>query len=331
MLRLIARRLVSLGPTLWVVLTLGFFLIRLAPGNPFAQPRSLPPEVESALRARYGFDQPLLVQYGRFLLRLCGFRYEAATASYQWLGSPDFGESIKYRDRRVNDILRDALPVSLLLGVTSYLLALGVGCGLALLGARYRGTGIDRACRFVSGIGVVLPNFILGPMLIIAFSMTLYVFPSGRIEWLWESGRIRIPDPRSLVLPVLTLASVYITYFSRLVRAGMRDTADQLYLQTARAKGLRERTVQIRHAFRNSVLPLISFSGPALAYLVTGTVVVETIFSIPGIGRYFVDAANNRDYFLILGITSFSAIGLVIANLASDVMLAWADPRIRYD
>lgn len=331
MLRLIAWRLAALGPTLLLVLTIGFFLIRLAPGNPFAQPRTLSPEVEAALRARYGFDQPLHIQYGRFLLKLIGFRYDAASASYQWLGGPDFGDSIKYRDRRVNDILRDALPVSLILGLTSYLVALGLGSALALLSALYPGTWVDRLSRTASSFGVIVPNFILGPILIIAFSMTLYIFPSGRLEWLWESEAIRIPDPRSIALPVITLASVYITYFARLLRSGMEDAAGQLYLQTARAKGLSEKAVQLRHALRNSALPLISFSGPALAYLVTGTVVVETIFSIPGIGRYFVDAANNRDYFLILGITSFSAIGLVLANLASDVVLAWADPRIRHD
>jgi oligopeptide transport system permease protein len=179
-------------------------------------------------------------------------------------------------------------------------------------------------------LGVSIPNFVLGPILVIVFSLTLYWLPPARMDWALEWGYLRIPTLRTVLLPVITLAAVYIAYIARLTRSGMVETLRQDYIRTARAKGLSEWRVVLVHALRGGILPVVSFSGPAIAFLITGTVVVERIFSIPGLGGYFIDAANNRDHFLILGLTAFGAISLMLANLLVDMAYAWLDPRIRY-
>jgi oligopeptide transport system permease protein len=183
----------------------------------------------------------------------------------------------------------------------------------------------------ISMAGVALPSFVAGPLLIIVFSLSWHLFPPGGVGWSWESGYLRIPTLRTLVLPALTLSLLFITYIARLTRDGVVRSLDLHYIRTARAKGLGEGRILLRHALRPSLLPIVSFSGPALAFLITGTAVVESVFSVPGLGRYFIDAANNRDYFLILGITAFAALSLTLANLVVDVVYALVDPRIRYD
>jgi oligopeptide transport system permease protein len=331
MLRFALRRLLVMGPLVFVVLTITFIMVQIAPGSPFSSQRRLPPEIEANLKAKYGFDQPRLTQYGRYMGRLAGFTYSRETNEWAWHPWPDFGDSTKYKDKTVNQIIKEALPVSAVLGLTAYLVAAFVGVAAGILAAWKQNSWVDHVTTGVAMLGVSIPNFVLGPVLVTIFSLTLYWLPPARMEWAWEWGYLRIPTVRTLILPVITLSSVYIAYIARLTRSGMVESLNQDYIRTARAKGLPEWRVVLTHALRGGILPVVSFSGPALAFLITGTVVVERIFAIPGLGGYFIDAANNRDHFLILGLTAFGAISLMVANLLVDLAYAWLDPRIRYD
>lgn len=330
MIHYAVRRLLMLIPVLLAVLTITFFIVNLAPGSPFSGEKKLTAQVEANLKAKYGFDQPRSVQYFRYLARLAGFTYHLESHGYTWRPVPDFGDSTKYKGRTVNEIIYESLPVSAVLGVAAYLLALGVGLPAGIAAALRPNSWVDRTVSAASMVGVSVPSFVLGPVLVVAFSLTLYWLPPARLEWLWEWGVLRIPTPASLLLPALTLSAIYIAYIARMTQSAMAETLRQNYIRTARAKGLPEHRVVLVHALRGALLPVVSFTGPALAGLVTGTVVVEEIFAIPGLGHYFVDAANNRDYFLILGITAFAAISLMIANLMVDLAYAWIDPRITY-
>jgi len=330
MFRFALRRLLFIGPLVFVVLTITFIMVQVAPGSPFSSQRRLPPEVEANLKAKYGFDQPPLTQYLRYMGRLIGFTYERQAKTWTWQPYPDFGDSTKYKDKSVNQIIKEALPVSAVLGLLAYLLAAVGGLIAGILAAYKQNTWVDHAATGFAVLGVSIPNFVLGPLLVTIFSLTLYWFPPARMDWAAEWGYLRIPTLRSALLPVITLASVYVAYIARLTRGGMVETLRQDYIRTARAKGVPEWRVVLVHALRGGILPVVSFSGPALAFLITGTVVVERIFAIPGLGGYFIDAANNRDHFLILGLTAFGAISLMIANLLVDMAYAWLDPRIRY-
>jgi oligopeptide transport system permease protein len=330
MLRFALRRLLIMAPLVFVVLTITFVMVQMAPGSPFSSQRRLPPEIEANLKAKYDFDQPRFTQYIRYMGRLAGFTYSRETKSWAWHPYPDFGDSTKYKDKTVNQIIKEALPVSAVLGLIAYLLAAAVGLGAGILAAYKQNSWVDYTATGLSTLGVCIPNFVLGPLLVTIFSLTLYWFPPARMEWAAEWGYLRIPTLRSVALPAITLSAVYIAYIARLTRTGMVETLRQDYIRTARAKGLSEWRIVMVHALKGGILPVVSFSGPALAFLITGTVVVERVFSIPGLGGYFVDAANNRDHFLILGLTAFGAISLMVANLLVDIAYAWLDPRIRY-
>ncbi len=331
MLRFALRRLLIMVPLVMLVLTITFFMVSLAPGSPFSKERKLPPEIEANLNAKYGFDQSRWTQYTRFMGRTLGFTYDAQSASYSWHPYPDFGDSTKYRDRRVNDIIIEALPVLIVLGLTAYLIALALGLTTGVLSSLKPNSLLDYTTMSSAMMGVSIPNFVLGPLLVIIFSLTMYWFPPARMEWVVEWGYLRIPTLKTLMLPALTLAALYVAYIARMTRSGMLETLRQDYIRTARAKGLSERRVVLGHALRGGLLPVISFTGPALAFLISGTIVVETIFSVPGLGRYFIDAANNRDHFLLLGITAFVAVSLMIFNLLVNIAYAWIDPRIKYE
>ncbi|HEX5732266.1 MAG TPA: ABC transporter permease [Blastocatellia bacterium] len=331
MIRFVLRRLLIMVPLVLLVLTITFFMVSLAPGSPFSKERKLPPEIEANLNAKYGFDQSRWKQYTSFMGRILGFTYDTESKSYSWRPYPDFGDSTKYRDRRVNDIILEALPVSIVLGLTAYLIALALGLTTGVLSSLKPNSLLDYTTMSSAMMGVSIPNFVLGPLLVIIFSLTLYWFPPARMEWAFEWGYVRIPTLKTLVLPALTLAALYVAYIARMTRSGMLETLRQDYIRTARAKGLSERRVVLGHALRGGLLPVVSFTGPALAFLISGTIVVETIFSVPGLGRYFIDAANNRDHFLLLGITAFVAVSLMIFNLLVDIAYAWIDPRIRYE
>jgi oligopeptide transport system permease protein len=306
MFRFIVRRLLVTLPMVLIVISLTWALIRLAPGNFYASERKLPPAVEKNIRVKYGLDQPWYVQYGRVMRNILTL---------------DFGNSLKYETETVNDILRRTLPVSAALGTCAYLLALLVGTTMGTLAALKQNSKLDYAAMGLSMLGISMPNFVLGPILVLIFSLSFYWLPPAR----WGG----FPS-WNLVLPVLTLSAIYMAYIARLTRAGMLEVLRSDYIRTARAKGLTERQVVMRHALRGGLLPVVSFTGPALAILITGTVVVERIYALPGLGTYFLNANLNRDEPLILGIVAFTSILVLIFNLLVDVAYGFIDPRIRY-
>jgi oligopeptide transport system permease protein len=306
MLRFIIRRIIVIVPMLFIVVSLTWMLVRLAPGNFYSGEKKLAPAIENNLREKYGLNKPWHVQYRRVLWNIARF---------------DFGTSLKYEGQTVNQILFRALPVSAALGLSAYVIALLVGITLGTFAALRQNSWIDYASMAVAMLGISIPNFVLGPLLVLLFSLTLFWFPPA----LWDG----FPS-RSIVLPVLTLSAIYIAYIARLTRSGMLEVLRSDYIRTARAKGLSERQVVTRHALRGGLLPVVSFSGPALAFLVTGTVVVEKIFALPGLGNYFINACLNRDEPLIIGIVAFIAVTVLVFNLLVDISYAFIDPRIRY-
>ena len=306
MLRFIIRRVVIIIPMLLIIVTLTWGLIRLAPGNFYTGEKKLAPAIEQNLRQKYGLNKPWYVQYGRLLGNIARF---------------DFGTSLKYEGQSVNQILWRALPVSAALGLTAYLLALVVGITIGTLAALKQNSWIDYATMSLAMLGISIPNFVLGPLLVLVFALTLFWLPPA----LWNG----FPS-KSVILPAITLSAIYIAYIARLTRSGMLEVMRSDYIRTARAKGLSERQVVFRHALRGGLLPVISFSGPALAFLITGTVVVERVFSLPGLGNYFINACFNRDEPLIIGIVAFIAVAVLVFNLLVDISYGFIDPRIRY-
>lgn len=306
MARFIIRRLLITIPTILVVITLTWGLIRLAPGNFYTGEKKIAKEIEANIRAKYGLDKPWYVQYGRTMSHIVRL---------------DFGESLKYQHQSVNSIIIRSLPISATVGILAYLLALIVGITIGSIAALKQNSRWDYASMAVAMLGISIPNFVLGPLLVLVFSLTLYWLPPARWGGFFS---------RSLILPVLTLSGIYMAYIARLTRAGMLEVLRSDYIRTARAKGLRERDVVIRHALRGGLMPVVSFTGPALAFLLTGTVVVEKIFALPGLGNYLIQASLNRDEPLILGIVSFISITLLLMNLLVDIAYAYIDPRIRY-
>ncbi len=306
MLRFIIRRLLVTIPMIVVVITLTWGLIRLAPGNFYSGEKKIPKAVEKNIREKYGLNKPWYVQYGRTMGHIVRL---------------DFGDSLKYQGQSVNTIIARSLPVSAIVGILAYVLALIVGITVGSIAALKQNSKWDYASMALAMLGISIPNFVLGPLLVLLFSLALYWLPPSR----WSG----FPS-RSVVLPVLTLSAIYMAYIARLTRAGMLEVLRSDYIRTARAKGLRERDVVIRHALRGGIMPVVSFTGPALAFLLTGTVVVERIFALPGLGNYFIQASLNRDEPLILGIVAFIAMTLLIMNLLVDIAYAFLDPRIRY-
>ena len=304
MARFVVRRLLGLIPVLLVILGLAFTLMRFAPGGPFDEERSVPPEVKAALEAKYGLDRPLHEQF----LTVLG-RYVRG----------DLGPSFRYPGRTVNEFIASGFPVSLQLGLLALSWALLIGLTAGILGAVFQNRWPDHAAMAFAMIGISVPNFVLAPVLILLFSLGLGLFPAAR----WD-------NLSNMVLPAITLGSAYAAYVARLTRGGMLEVIRQDFIRTARAKGLPERLVLLRHALRGAVLPVVTFLGPALAGLITGSLVVEKIFNVPGMGPYFIDAAINRDYTLALGVVLVSAVFLLLANLLVDVAYALLDPRVRY-
>jgi len=302
MITFVLRRLLLFVPTLWAIATLTFFMMRLAPGGPFMAEREIPKAVREQLLHRYGLDRPLAVQYGRFLSNAARL---------------DFGPSYKFPTRQVREIIAEAFPVSLELGAWALLLSVLIGVPIGVIAALKQNTGVDAAVMGLALAGVSIPNFVLGPSLVLGFSLTLFMFPPA----LWQG-------PQSRVLPVLTLSTAYIAYIARLTRAGMLEVLRQDFVRTARAKGLPERAVVMKHALKLGILPVVSYLGPAAARVIMGSIVVEKIFAVPGLGRHLVNAAFNRDYTLVLGIVLFYASFLMALNLLVDLAYTRLDPRV---
>lgn len=304
MIRFILRRLLGLVPVLLIILALAFTLMRLAPGGPFDQDRAVDPAVKAQLLAKYQLDKPLPVQF------------LAVVSSYL---RGDLGPSYRYPGRSVNEFIAAGFPVSVQLGLVALLFSLGVGLVAGVAGAVWQNRWPDHAAMGMALVGISVPNFILGPLLILIFSVTLGLLPAARWDGLSH-----------MLLPGATLGLVYAAYIARLTRGGLLEVIRQDFVRTARAKGLPERLVLLRHTLRGGLLPVVTFLGPAMAGLFTGSLVVEKIFNIPGMGPYFIDAALNRDYTLALGVVLVDAGFLLLANLVVDVAYALLDPRVKY-
>ncbi len=305
MLSFILRRLIIIIPMALLVVTLTWGLIRIAPGNFYSSEKKLPAAVEENIKKKYGLDKPWYQQY--FIM----------------IGNVvrgDFGDSLKYQGQSVNEIIRRHLPYSATIGVLAYLLALVVGLTAGIVAALKQNSAFDYGSMALAMLGLSVPNFVLGPILVLCFALGLYILPPAR----W--GGVS-----SVILPVITLAGIYMAYIARLTRAGMLEVMRSDYIRTARAKGLDEKTVLLKHALRGGIIPVISFTGPALAALLAGTVVVEKVYAIPGLGNIFIQAVLNRDEPLILGIVAFLSILIMIFNLLVDISYGFLDPRIRYE
>lgn len=307
MVRFIIRRLLITIPTILVVITITWGLIKLAPGNFYSGEKRLPPAIEKNIREKYGLDKPWYQQYGKTMWNI--------------VRHFDFGTSLRFEGQSVNGIIWRSLPVSAAIGILAYLLALVVGITMGSIAALKQNSRWDYSSMALAMLGISIPNFVLGPILVLVFSLSLYWLPPSR----WGG----FPS-WNLVLPVITLSAIYMAYIARLTRAGMLEVLRSDYIRTARAKGLSEKDVVIKHALRGGLMPVVSFTGPALAFLLTGTVVVERIFSLPGLGNYFIQASLNRDEPLIIGIVAFIAITLLFMNLLVDIVYAYLDPRVRY-
>ncbi len=304
MIRYILRRLLGLIPVVLIILALAFTLMRLAPGGPFDTDRAVHPTVRAQLETKYRLDEPLPIQF------------VAVLASYL---QGDLGPSYRYPGRSVNEFIAAGFPVSLQLGLIALGFAMLFGLVSGIAGAVFQNRWPDHAAMGLALMGISIPNFILGPVLILLFSVVLAVLPAAR----WDGVQ-------HMILPGMTLGLAYAAYIARLTRGGLLEVIRQDYVRTARAKGLPERLVIFRHTLRGGLLPVITFLGPALAGLFTGSLVVEKIFNIPGMGPYFVDAALNRDYTLALGVVLVDAAFLLLANLVVDVAYAMIDPRVKY-
>ena len=308
MIRFIIRRLLSLIPTLFLIITFSFFIMKAAPGGPFSADRNIPPDVLANINKAYHLDEPILKQYVRYLGNIL---------------KGDFGPSFRYKDYTVNQLIGNTLPNSLLLGVTSLCCALFFGLLVGFVSAVKQNSPADYASMSVAVIGISVPLFVVGPVLMYIFAVKLKWLPTSG----WITGRQGL---KTLVMPALALSLPYFAYIARLSRASILEVLRSDYIRTAYAKGLSYPTVLFKHALKGAMLPVISYLGPAFAGIITGSVVIEKIFLVPGLGTFFVQSALNRDYTLIMGTVVMYSIILILMNFVVDVLYAVIDPRISY-
>jgi oligopeptide transport system permease protein len=305
LLRYSIRRLLGAIPTLLLLIAFSFFMIRAAPGGPFSSERQLLPEIEANLKAAYHLDEPLYRQFGRYLWGLAHF---------------DFGPSFQYRDFTVTELIQTGFPVSLRLGGLAMLLALLVGTFAGCVAALRQNKALDHGVMAVAMTGISIPNFVMAPLLILVFAVYLHWLPAGGLGGL-----------NTLVLPVVALALPQIAYLSRLTRGSMIEVLRSNFIRTARAQGLPTAQIVLRHALKPALLPVVSYLGPATAAVLTGSVVVEQIFSVPGLGRFFVTGALNRDYTLVMGVVVFYGVLIIAFNFLVDLAYAWLDPKVKLE
>ena len=305
--RYFIRRILSIIPTLFIVITLSFFLIRLAPGGPFAREREVPEAILQNLMKRYHMDEPLVKQYLRYMGDVI-----------RW----DFGPSYRYRDLSVNEIIDEGLPISMSLGVISLVLATVGGIAIGIISALKQNRWQDYVVTSIAVIGISVPLFVMGPVLQLVFGMKLKILPIG--QWISTHGI------KAVILPAITLSFPYFAYIARLSRASILEVLRSDYIRTARAKGLKESVVVWKHVLKGAMLHVVTYLGPAFSGIVVGSIVVESVFLVPGIGRPFVQSALNRDYTLIMAEVVVYSIILIIANLVVDILYGFLDPRISY-
>jgi oligopeptide transport system permease protein len=301
------KRLFGALPTLFIIIAIAFFMMRLAPGGPFDKERKLSAEVEANLMRAYHLDEPLPQQFARYVGNLL---------------QGDFGPSFQYKDFTVTELIWGGFPASLKLGGIAMLLATVVGIGLGSWAALKQNSAIDYAVMATAMTGITVPNFVVAPLLTLIFGLWLAWLPVGG----WGGG-----DVEHIILPIIALALPQIAAVARLTRGSMIEVLHSNYVRTARAKGLREHITIVRHALRAALLPVVSYLGPAVASIITGSIIIEQIFGIPGIGRYFVQAALNRDYTLVMGVTVFYGALIIMFNLMVDLVYGLLDPKVRYD
>jgi oligopeptide transport system permease protein len=299
------RRLFGAIPTLLLVVTIAFVMVRATPGGPFSSERRLPPEIEANLRAKYHLDEPIVVQYLNYMGQVL---------------QGDFGPSFKYKDFTVNELIWNGFRVSVVVGSAALVLALLIGTTIGTLAALRQNSAFDYAVMATAMTGITIPNFVMAPLLTLILGVHLGLLPVGG----WGT-------PKQAILPIVTLALPQIAYVARMTRASMIEVLRSNFVRTARAKGLPDRIAVTRHALRAGFMPIVSYLGPMAAYLITGSVVIEVIFGIPGIGRYFIQGALNRDYTLVLGVVIFYGALIIIFNLVVDLLYGLLDPKVRYD
>lgn len=305
MLRFIGKRFLETIPVLFVIATMTFFMMKLAPGGPFDAEKATSPEIRKQLDAQYGLNEPLSQQYLGYMKNLL---------------RGDLGPSFKYAGWSVNELIADAFPVSLELGCYALAFALTIGLLAGIIASRRPNTITDHAPMALATLGICLPTFVTGPLLILIFGILLHWFNTSG----WDF-------PGDRVLPAITLGLYYMAYFARLARGGMLEILNQDFIRTARAKGASEWRVVWKHSLRGGLLPVVSFLGPAITGLVTGSLVVETIFQIPGLGRFFVMAGFNRDYTMVMGTVLFYAVLILVMNLLVDILQVWLNPKLRFE
>ncbi len=305
MARFIISRVLSSVVTLLVIVTLAFFMIRFAPGSPFSSEKASSPEAEAVLKAKYGYDKSIPAHYASYMGKLL---------------KGDMGRSIKYPNRTVNEIIRIGFPVTLTLASVALIWALLVGVSAGIIGAVRQNTVWDYSAMTTAMLGISFPTFVLGPVLVLLFALSGQVLPAGG----WGTWK-------HIILPALTLGTVRAAYIARLTRVGLLEVVDADFIRTAKAKGLKERVIIWRHMLKGGLLPVVTYLGPAISFMLVGSIVVEKIFNTPGIGPYLIDATTNRDLFLMLGIVLLSASFLLAMNLIVDIIYGFLDPRIKYE
>ncbi len=308
MSRFIVRRLLSVIPTLFIIVTLSFFLIRLAPGGPFSSEKKLPPEIMANIMHKYHMDEPVYKQYFRYMNDVLHF---------------DLGPSFRYKDHNVNQLVGAAFPVSIMLGTLSLALAVLLGTITGIISALRQNKWQDYAAMSVAVLGISVPLFVIGPILMLIFALKFKILPtsgwlSSRAGWL------------TVIMPAVTLMMPYFAYIARMSRGSIIEVLRSDYVRTARAKGLKEGVVIRKHVLKGAMLPIVTYLGPAFSGIITGSVVVEQIFMVPGIGRIFVQSALNRDYTVIMGDVIIYSVILIVANFVVDILYSLLDPRITY-
>ncbi|MEE1674861.1 oligopeptide ABC transporter permease OppB [Agarivorans aestuarii] len=306
MIKFILKRMLEAIPTLLVLITITFFMMRFAPGSPFSGERSLPPEVLANIEAKYGLDKPVLEQYFSYLGNLA---------------QGDLGPSFKYKDYTVNELVAQALPVSAKIGSIAFIFTVLMGVSVGTLAALKQNTWMDFSIMSTAMAGVVMPSFVLAPTLVYIFAIKLQWLPAGG----WNGGQWQY-----IILPMLGMSLLYVASFARIMRGSMIEVLSSNFIRTAKAKGLPYRHIIVRHALRPALLPVVSFMGPAFVGIITGSVVIETIFGLPGFGKLFVNGALNRDYSLVLGLTILIGTFTIVFNAIVDILYAFIDPKIRY-
>lgn len=306
MVKFILKRLLEAIPTLLVLITITFFMMRFAPGSPFTSERAMSPEVMHNIEAKYGLDKPAWQQYFSYLGNLA---------------QGDLGPSFKYKDYTVNDLVAQAFPVSAKIGLLAFVFTLMSGVAIGTLAALKQNTWLDFTLMSSAMAGVIMPSFVLAPLLVYIFAIRLGWLPAGG----WNNGQWQY-----LILPILGMSLLYVASFARIMRGSMIEVMHSNFIRTAKAKGIPFYRIVLQHALRPAMLPVISYTGPAFVGIITGSVVIETIFGLPGLGKLFVNGALNRDYSLVLGLTILIGALTILFNAIVDILYAMVDPRIRY-